>query len=175
MVSSAAPVSVRVATDGDLSAVLSVYARSAVGSEPRPSASERERSTWDRMLEREGLALYLAEEQGRPVGTATLVTIPNLTYDCAPSAVIEAVVVVHDRRRKGIATAIMKRVLEDARAAGCNKVQLLSHKRHASDGAHRLYTSLGFEAEAEGFRLYLGAVPPAVQAARAVLPGARHE
>lgn len=42
----------------------------------------------------------------------------------------------------------------------------LSHKRHAADGAHRLYTSLGFEPEAEGFRLYLREVPAAVQAAR---------
>ena len=35
------------------------------------------------------------------------------------------------------------------------KVQLLTHKRHATDGAHALYESMGFEAEAEGFRLYL--------------------
>jgi hypothetical protein len=34
-------------------------------------------------------------------------------------------------------------------------VQLLSHKRHAVDGAHGLYLGLGFDAEAEGFRLYL--------------------
>ncbi len=50
-------------------------------------------------------------------------------------------------------------VLTDADAGGCNKVQLLSHKRHASDGAHRLYATIGFEAEAEGFRLYLQGAP----------------
>jgi hypothetical protein len=60
----------------------------------------------------------------------------------------------------------MQRVLADARAAACNKVQLLSHKRHATDGAHRLYANLGFEAEAEGFRLYLQEVPTAVAAER---------
>jgi hypothetical protein len=54
------------------------------------------------------------------------------------------------------------------RSAGCKKVQLLSHKRHSSDGAHRLYTSLGFEPDAEGFRLYLGQVPMAVKEARQV-------
>ncbi len=58
------------------------------------------------------------------------------------------------------------RVLADARAAGCNKVQLLSHKRHALDGAHRLYTGLGFEPEAEGFRLYLQEAPVIVRAAK---------
>jgi hypothetical protein len=64
-----------------------------------------------------------------------------------------------------VATAIMRRVLDDARLAGCNKIQLLSHKRHATDEAHRLYTNLDFEPEAEGFRLYLQQVPPAVRIA----------
>ena len=61
---------------------------------------------------------------------------------------------------------MLARVLEDARLLGCNKVQLLSHKRHAEDGAHALYTRLRFEPEAEGFRLYLQRVPAAVQQAR---------
>ena len=43
----------------------------------------------------------------------------------------------------------------EARVQGCHKIQLLTHKRHALDGAHDFYRSVGFEAEAEGFRLYL--------------------
>jgi hypothetical protein len=51
-------------------------------------------------------------------------------------------------------------VLADARAVGCWKVQVISHKRHATDGAYAFYESLGFEGEATGFRLYLnGAIP----------------
>lgn len=50
---------------------------------------------------------------------------------------------------------MMERLLQDARAASCRKVQLLTHKRHAEDGAHTFYRSLGFKAEAEGFRTYL--------------------
>jgi hypothetical protein len=46
-------------------------------------------------------------------------------------------------------------LLADASSAGCYKVQLLSHKRHGHDGAHAFYRSMGFEAEAEGFRMYL--------------------
>ncbi len=113
-----------------------------------------------------GLTVYLAEVDEQVVGTATLMVMPNLTYGCAPTAFVEAVVVAAAHRRKGMAAAIMRRLLNDARSAGCNKVQLLSHKRHATDGAHRLYTSLGFEPEAEGFRLYLQQVPAAVQTAR---------
>ncbi len=104
---------------------------------------------------RDGLSAYIATLDAEPVGTATVVLMPNLTYRCAPTAFIEAVVVDHSYRRRGIATAVLRRVLDDARAAGCNKVQLLSHKRHADDGGHDLYLSLGFEPEAEGFRRYL--------------------
>ena len=35
-------------------------------------------------------------------------------------------------------------VLDETKAAGCNMIQLLSHERHVNDGAHRLYTALGF-------------------------------
>ncbi len=118
------------------------------------------------MMRTDDLTVYLAEVDDIPIGTATQLLMPHVTYDCAPTAFIEAVVVDHRYRRRGIATAMMRRLLEDAHTAGCNKIQLLSHKRHATDGAHRLYTSLGFEPEAEGFRLYLQRVPAAVQAAK---------
>ena len=58
-------------------------------------------------------------------------------------------------RRRGVGRLLVERVLADARAAGCWKVQVVSHKRHADDGAYTFYESLGFEGEATGFRLYL--------------------
>lgn len=148
-------------------AVLQVYAAERDNDgDSSPAASDLERQTWDRMMGSRDLTVYLAEVDEQVVGTATLMTMPNLTYGCAPTAFVEAVLVAAAHRRRGIATAMMRRLLSDAGFAGCNKVQLLSHKRHATDGAHRLYTSLGFESEAEGFRLYLREVPVAVQAAR---------
>ena len=81
---------------------------------------------------------------------------PNLGYGCRPSGFIEAMVVAASHRRRGVARQILRRVLTDAAAAGCHKIQLLAHKRHATDGAHDFYRSMGFEPEAEGFRLYLG-------------------
>ncbi len=140
----------------DVSAVLHVHAQRDARRDDVdvPVVTDVEHATWVRMMATTDLTVYLAEWRGEPVGTATLLLLPNLTYHCAPSAFVEAVVVALDHRRQGIATTIMRRVLTDSGAAGCNKVQLLSHKRHATDGAHRLYTSLGFEAEAEGFRFY---------------------
>lgn len=118
------------------------------------------------MLRTDSLRVYVAEADDQLVGTATLLTMPNLTYACQPTAFIEAVVVRTPWRRQGIATLMLQYLLEDARAAGCSKVQLLSHKRHAADGAHELYETLGFEAEAEGFRRYRTRVPVKVMAAR---------
>lgn len=125
---------VRPALAGDLAAVLAVLVENQshapendvspeVGSPP----SKKQETTWRRIQATEDVTVYIAEAEGRPVGTACLSVLPHITYDCRPTAF----------------------------AAGCFKVQLLSHKRHATDGAHDLYRSLGFSAEAEGFRLYL--------------------
>ena len=62
-----------------------------------------------------------------------------------------------EHRRRGVARRMVERLLVDAREAGCHKVQLLTHKRQAQDWAHAFYRSLGFAAEAEGFRMYLDA------------------
>jgi GNAT superfamily N-acetyltransferase len=150
---------VRVADDDDIDAVLRVHAahdpaaRSGV-------TSDRDAATWERMRRTPDLSVYLAELDGAPVGTASLIVMPNLIRDCAPTAFIEAVLVVPEQRRRGIATAILRRVIENADAAMCDKVQLLSHKRHAVDGGHALYERAGFSAEAEGFRLCLRGAPP---------------
>ncbi|MGH9205478.1 MAG: GNAT family N-acetyltransferase, partial [Acidimicrobiales bacterium] len=117
-------------------------------------------SMWNRMMATDDLTVYLAETKGEAVGTACLLVLPNITYQCRPSAFIEPVVVKYDHRRRGVARLMLRRALDDARAASCLKVQLLSHKRHAYDGGHGLYRSVGFEPEAEGFRLYLDPTPP---------------
>ncbi len=148
------PIAVRPATAEDLLALVRIYQGSP---DLLPDQlSDAQRAMWDRMMGTPALTVFVAEWAGEPVGTAVLLVMPNLTYDCRPTAFIEAVVVVPSHRRRGIATAIMRRVLDDAGAQSCRKVQLLSHKRHADDGAHELYRSLGFDPEAEGFRLYLG-------------------
>jgi GNAT superfamily N-acetyltransferase len=152
--------SVRPAAEGDLASVLRVLAddRSSRPAEPpAPAAapSDRQIAMWSRIARSPDVTVYLAESGGQPVGTACLSILPNITYDCRPTAFIEAVVVRYEHRRRGVARLMLGCVLDAARRESCFKVQLLTHKRHALDGAHDLYRSLGFEAEAEGFRLYL--------------------
>ncbi len=126
---------VRPALGGDLMSVLGVLAQNqadspsdGVPSKLQDVASDKQLAMWERI-------------QASP--------------DCRPAAFVEAVVVAYAHRRQGVATLVLERLLMDARAAGCYKVQLLSHKRHANDGAHDLYAGLGFVPEAEGFRHYL--------------------
>ena len=150
---------VRVARLDDYQAVVDIHVAHDADRGHSVSRSDRQPEMWRRMMATPDLTVYVAEVGDALVGTATALVLPNITYECAPTVFIEAVVVVPRFRRQGVAAAILRRLLDDAESAGCNKVQLLSHKRHAADGAHRLYTSLGFEAEAEGFRHYLQGAP----------------
>lgn len=148
---------IRVAAVGDLAAVSRLV-------QPDAEIGERQRAMWERMLATPDLTVYVAcvdddddeDDAGTVVGTVMLLVQPNLGYDCRPSAFVEAMVVDEERRRQGVGRALVERLLDDAAAAGCHKVQLLTHKRHATDGAHDFYRSLGFAPEAEGFRRYLG-------------------
>ena len=147
---------VRPAVDSDLLELLQLLSRADEGIRPevsRPSASEI--STWHTMLTTDDVTVYVAERSGQIVGSVTFMVMPHLSYECRPRGFIEAMVVAATQRRAGIGRRLMERVLADAAAVRCHKVQLLAHKRHAFDGAHDFYRSLGFEAEAEGFRLYL--------------------
>ena len=128
--------------------------------ERRPDLStghltETQRGTWARMMRTDGLTLYLAWRADDAIGTTALLVMPHITYSCRPTAFLESMYVREQHRRRGVARMMVERLLEDARKAGCYKVQLLTHKRHADDGAHAFYRSMGFDAEAEGFRLYL--------------------
>ena len=148
--------SVRTATEKDLWAVLRLYSK-RVGPAGRLAAdvSTGQRRMWRRMMVTDNLTVYLAEDGDCPVGTASMILMPNLTYDCRPAAFVEPVIVAPAYRRRGVGRMMVKRAVDDARAAGCHKVQIVSHKRHAEDGAHDFYKDLGFQPEAEGFRLYL--------------------
>ena len=129
--------------------------------EPTPTATtQRQVETWETMLASTHLTTWVAaiqddEHDAKIVGTALFQVTPNLGYDCRPTGFIEAVRVSEQHRRQGIAQQILSAVLDSARDLGCHKMQLLAHKRHAFDGAHALYRSMGFHDEAEGFRLYL--------------------
>jgi GNAT superfamily N-acetyltransferase len=151
---------VRQASEADLANVIDILAENQATpvkttAVPRPP-TPREATTWHRMVATSDLTVLVAEHRDdEAVGTATILTTPNLTYDCRPTAFIEAVVVKYAHRRRGVGRLLLDHAVAHARHLGCHKIQLLTHKRHATDGAHTLYLAAGFVPEAEGFRLYL--------------------
>lgn len=150
---------IRRASAADLPAVLAILAENRAGPPdgalpPAGPASGLQQATWERVLSTTDLTVCLAETGTEPAGAASTMLMPHLTYGCRPTAFIEAVVVRYAHRRRGVASLLLQHALEDAQAASCRKVQLLSHKRHSDDGAHQLYRALGFTPQAEGFRLY---------------------
>ncbi len=137
---------IRSAEDGDLDGIARLHGGPPTGAQ---------RVAWREMMAAPRLTVYVADRGGEVVGTLSVQVMPNLGYEGRPSAFLEAMVVDAACRRRGVGRRLVERALGDLRAAGCRKVQLLSHKRHADDGAHAFYRDLGFTAEAEGFRRYL--------------------
>jgi ribosomal protein S18 acetylase RimI-like enzyme len=84
--------------------------------------------------------LFVAEEEGRIVGTLTLVTFEILT---GRRSWIEDVITDNAARGKGVATALLRAAVAHAEAYGARTVDLTS--RPGREDANRLYSNAGFE------------------------------
>ncbi|MDZ4278232.1 MAG: GNAT family N-acetyltransferase, partial [Dehalococcoidia bacterium] len=92
----------------------------------------------------------VVEANGRIVGGASLIIIPNLSRQGRPWALVENVVVDETERGSGFGELLLRHALEEARRAGCYKLSLTSNR--ARKDAHRFYERLGFKPTHEGFR-----------------------
>ena len=148
---------VRAATEGDIPQVFELYRQLAITTSPtelsRSSSLDDYRRVFAQIQAFTGYELLVAEEQGEVVGTMVLLIVPNLSHGALPWAVIENMVVDKRYRRQGIGKLLLDYAITKAKSAGCYKIQLLSNKKRRE--AHQFYRSLGFEASAHGFRLYL--------------------
>ena len=99
-------------------------------------------------------AVYLAEEDGVPVGTFALLVMDNLAHGGAPEGVVENVVVAEGRRGQGIGRAMMRFAMDRCTEAGCYKLVLSSNVRRES--AHRFYEDLGFVQHGLSFSVPVG-------------------
>ena len=130
-------IAVRIATSADaelvaaLTALLPQLSRSA--SPPTPEQLARIVADPDTVL-------FVAEEDGRIVGSLTLVAFEILT---GRRAWIEDVVTDAAMRGRGVASALVEAAVAHADALGTRTVDLTS--RPEREDANRLYTKLGFE------------------------------
>ena len=98
-------------------------------------------------------ATYVAERDGRVVGTFMLTFIRHLLRRGTLVAQIEAVRVDSTVRSRGIGGHMMRWAIDESRRRGCSRVQLTSNKSRKD--AHRFYQRLGFRVTHEGMKLDL--------------------
>jgi GNAT superfamily N-acetyltransferase len=148
-------IKIRDGADRDLAAVIELLKllHDVPEEGPMPAESALTRAVWQQILSEPSRTVLVAELRNQVVGTLDLIVVPNLTSRGSPWAIVENMVVAEAHRREGVGQALMGEVMSRVRQAGAYKIQLLSHRGRA--GAHAFYTALGFQASAEGFRLYL--------------------
>ena len=150
-------VSVREAEDGDLPAVLAQYGQPGMDDgEILPLADARR--IWQRFASYPSYRLFVAESEGRVVGSYALLIMDNLAHLGARSAIVEDVVVEVDEQGRGIGAAMMRHATDTSAAQGCYKLMLSSSMKR--ERAHRFYEGLGFERHGVSF---LVRVPDASQ------------
>ena len=146
-------VNIRTATEKDVPRILELYRQlaHAPGSYRLASLADCHRIL-RKMHELPGYEILVAEENGEVVGTAVWAVLPGFAHGTSSFAVIEYMVVDDKVRRRGTGKKIMEYILTRAKESGCYKIMLTSDNRRQE--AHEFYRSLGFEASAQGFRLY---------------------
>lgn len=101
-------------------------------------------------------SMFVAEREGRLVGLATLLVSPMLHRD-RPVGRLTSFVVDVAARRRGVGGVLLDRVVDEARAAGCEGLELTSGVRPEREDAHRFYEGRGFRRRSHGFWLPLEA------------------
>ena len=156
---------IRPATEGDLPAILRLYADDdthraaaldASGAAPTtPGAAHV--AALAAIRDDPNNELYVAELDGAVVGTFQLTFIRQLSYGGCLVAQVESVFVHSSVRSRGVGRAMMDHARREAERRGALRIQLTSNV--AREQAHRFYERLGYRATHKGMKLYLERPP----------------
>jgi GNAT superfamily N-acetyltransferase len=128
---------VREAEPGDLEAITDL-----IGQLGYPSAPEAVAGRLERVAADPNSWVYVAVEDEQVVGAASVHVMSILERD-HPIARVTAMVVDESIRGGGVGGALLERLEETARAAGCDKIDLTT--RYAREGAAAFYRHRGFK------------------------------
>lgn len=142
---------IRPAVESDLAQLLELYAELHRADPPIPLDAAR--GIWRQIDAQAGRTILVAVVEARVAGTVDCAVLPNLTRGGRPFVLVENVVVSATCRRSGIGARLLDAVAILARSAGCYKIQLMTGS--VRTGAHPFYEAQGFQAIAQGYRLYL--------------------
>ena len=148
---------VRPATAADVESVLDLYAQPDFDA-GRALPADDARRILARFSAYPDYTLYVAEQNGRIVGSFALLVMDNIGHLGARSGVVEDVVVAPALHGHGVGRAMMAFARARCREKGCYKLMLSSNARR--ERAHAFYESLGFERHGYSFRVDLAPVSP---------------
>jgi GNAT superfamily N-acetyltransferase len=141
---------IRKASESDLAGVLALYAQPELDDGAVLSLADAA-EIFRRFNRYPDYALYVAEQEGRIVGSFALLIMDNLGHLGARSAIVEDVVVDPALQGSGIGRAMMQYAAERCREKDCYKLALSSNLKR--ERAHAFYASLGFERHGLSFRI----------------------
>lgn len=143
-------ITIREAEKRDLPGVLALYAQPDLDDGKVLPTIDAER-IFDRFARYPDYTLYVAELEGRIVGTFALLIMDNLGHLGAPSAVVEDVAVGPLLHSRGVGRAMMAFAMERAKEKHCYKIVLSSNAKR--ERAHAFYENIGFERHGYSFRV----------------------
>lgn len=144
-------VSIRPARRKDVPAIVAMLADDHLGrgrerlEEPLPAAYY---AAFERIERDPNLTLVVAESEGRVVGCLQLAVLSGISSQGGIRGLLEDVRVASDCRSRGIGEQLMQWAVTEAKARGCNLVELLTHQTRVD--AQRFYERLGFTASHVG-------------------------
>jgi GNAT superfamily N-acetyltransferase len=144
----------RIANAADLDSLLALFAASDVShyAEPR----ERAEQIWSQTLARDGLVVFVSDEDLKIVSTCMLITVPNLLRHGRQHGILENVVTHPDYGGRGHGRAVVGAALAEAWKMDCHHVLLQSGR--GDPRVHRFYERCGFK---PGLRMAYAAHRPA--------------
>ncbi|MBW7965165.1 GNAT family N-acetyltransferase [Bradyrhizobium sp. BR 10261] len=144
-------VSIRPARREDVAAMIAMLADDQLGrarerlEDPLPEVYYE---AFERVERSPNLLLVVAESDGRVVGCLQLALLPGISSQGGIRGLLEDVRVASDCRSRGIGEKLVQWAVTEAKARGCNLVELLTHSSRVD--AQRFYQRLGFSASHVG-------------------------
>ena len=144
-------VTIRLARREDVAAIVAMLADDHLGrarervEDPLPPAYYE---AFERVERDPNLTLVVAESEGRVVGCLQLAVLSGISSQGGTRGLLEDVRVATDCRSRGIGEQLVQWAIAEAKARGCNLVELLTHQTRVD--AQRFYKRLGFAASHVG-------------------------
>ncbi|WP_426611424.1 GNAT family N-acetyltransferase [Bradyrhizobium sp. McL0616] len=138
-------VTIRPARREDVAAIVAMLADDHLGrarervEDPLPAVYY---AAFERVERDQNLTLVVAESEGRVVGCLQLAVLPGISSQGGIRGLLEDVRVAADCRSRGIGEQLVQWAMTEAKARGCNLVELLTHQSRVD--AQRFYKRLGF-------------------------------